>query len=316
MDKWSRESEDDGSTTWLCIVMWLMGSAVYLLYLLPDVWHALIWLGVLASILIRKNSGSVKSKAITALFIFGLMVSYVDPSDIDMTEGRLDFKVEESSEPVVIKLRRFVQEVMNKKSDEYRYAHHGGYNWLYDVETRVRVRNWLYAFFDHKVLGSMGEGESLAASSLWEIGNFADKFGGEGEKEGDKKVMTYGDDFAGTFTDASTKDASLYAQVFVVNKNEIYFTLYRKDKRVKNSDQVKYIVDIKTSKGQQTLTGMGFSDRIKLGPSSSLKLHNHWINDEIIGFSIRKSDGVDTLTRYSFKMRNYFGYKETYAKLK
>ena len=295
--------------------MWLSGIVTYTLFLLPDVWHALLWLVVLVRVIMRKDSGSVQSKGIYALICLFFLISYVDPSDIDMTEAQLAFKAQASSEmPKVIRVRRFIQEMWVDDEREYRFAH----RWTdkyHDLESRVRARNTLYAFFVRKA-GATGEDKSSASQSLWEIGHFADKGG-----IGDKIVMTYGEYFAGKLTgsaDTNTKDASLYAKVVVVSKNEIYLTLHsdRKGGQFKNSDQVKYIVSIKTSKGKETLTGWNSSDRIKLSPQSSLKLHNHWINNEIIGFSIRKSDGLDTLTRYSFKMKNYPGYKETYAKLK
>ena len=159
-----------------------------------------------------------------------------------------------------------------------------------------------------------GDEEPSPRRTLWRIGSYVDEFG----DRTNKKFLSYADYFVGVFSNSATENSPLFVEFLVNSKNEINIILheYQKNSPVKEYDSVKYIVSIKTSKGKETLTGWNSSDRIKLGPQSSLKLHNHWINNEIIGFSIRKSDGLDTLTRYSFKMKNYPGYKETYAKLK
>jgi|GEM_PF-5509444 len=59
---------------------------------------------------------------------------------------------------------------------------------------------------------------------------------------------------------------------------------YRQGNRVKEHRSVKYIIDMKTLRGEKKLVGYNYSDRIVLTKASSLILHQNLMSNKLSSF--------------------------------
>lgn len=141
-------------------------------------------------------------------------------------------------------------------------------------------------------------------TGIWEIKNFLDSSGNETSKT----FITTSTPLTGIYSDLSNDAEPFRVKFIITNKNEIHMQIFESSNELpiqgSTTAPIKYNIKFTDAKGTSTsFSAKNISDRISLGTTYSLKLHNALLQGGNIKFLLTTSRN-NYQVKYEFEIPN------------
>lgn len=145
---------------------------------------------------------------------------------------------------------------------------------------------------------------NISNTGMWEISYYTDDFG----QPSKDKVLTNSSWISGRFSNSATQDSNLNVNFLIDSYKDIHIKLYEYagNNPVKTYGTDRYRIRIKHGEQVSDMTGVNYSDRIRLDEAGAIKLHNVFKKGGSVSFSIVEIGSPTNVYSFTITETKYY----------